>query len=179
MKYESIADIYSANQMFRERLVSTLDGISADEESVRPEGEKWSIRQVVEHVSMVEVGVSRICSTLLDRAKTDGKGSDGSFSLSESFGASAAKIATAKVEAPERVQPTGEVSISDALARIKAATTAITAMRSELEAFDLSGHTFPHPFFGELTAAEWLVVAGLHERRHTQQIDGLLAKVRQ
>ncbi len=179
MRYESIADIYSANEKFRGDMLATLEEISADEAKQLPDGEKWTIQEIAEHVSMVEFGVSRICSRLIGAAKVDGKAADGSFSLSPTFGEKAAVIATAKVEAPERVHPTGEVEIDEVIQRLAASTEAIAAVKMELESLDVSAHTFPHPFFGELTAPEWLVVAGLHERRHNQQIKRILTGIRQ
>lgn len=178
MKYESVADIYSANLKIRENLHATLANISTDEASTLPDGEKWSIGQVVEHISMVEDGIARICSRMIDAAKADGKTSDGTFNLSDRFRENLAQLATARVEAPDRVQPTGDVAVPDSLAKLTAATDALKTLRSDLESIDVSGHTFPHPYFGPLTATEWLVVAGLHERRHTAQIEGILAKLR-
>lgn len=179
MTYESIADIYSANEKIRENLNATLAGISVDEAATLPDGEKWSIKHVVEHISMVETGVSMICSRMIEAAKADGKTSDGTFKLSDKFRENLSQLATARVEAPERVQPTGDVAIKDSLAKLAAATDTLKSLRSDLESTDVSGHTFPHPYFGPLTAAEWLVIAGLHERRHTSQIESLLTKIKQ
>ncbi len=179
MNYESIADIYSANAKARENLYATLEGISESEATTQPDGEKWSIGHVVEHISMVETGVSMICSRMVEAAKADGKTSDGSFSLSEKFRENLSQLATARVEAPERVEPTGEVAIQDSLTKLTAATATLETLRSDLESTDVTGHTFPHPYFGPLTATEWLVIAGLHERRHTGQIESLLTKIRQ
>lgn len=178
MNYESIADIYSANAKVRENLYATLEGISESEATTLPDGEKWSIGHVVEHISMVETGVSMICSRMVEAAKADGKMSDGSFSLSEKFRENLSQLATARVEAPERVEPTGEVAIQDSLTKLTAATATLETLRSDLESTDVTGHTFPHPYFGALTATEWLVIAGLHERRHTGQIESLLTKIR-
>jgi hypothetical protein len=178
MKYESIADIYSANQKIRERLTSVVSEISPDEAATLPLGEKWTIQQILEHISMVGLGTSRICAKLLAEARTAGKPADGSFALSATFGERAAVIAVTKVEAPSRVQPTGSVTIPAALEGLAAAAEAFDSMRPDMEHLDLSRHTFPHPFFGELTAGEWMVVAGLHEGRHLQQIENVLAKVR-
>lgn len=179
MKYQSIADIYLANASVRENLVAILDGVSESEATALPDGEKWSIQHVVEHISMVETGISMICSRMLDAAKADGKTSDGSFKLSDKFLESLAQLATARVEAPERVQPTGEVAIQDSLRKLTTATDTLKSLRTGLESTDVTGHTFPHPYFGPLTATEWLVIAGLHERRHTAQIEGLLTMIRQ
>lgn len=179
MRYENIADIYSANEKFHAELAATLSKVSDDEAAVLPDGEKWSIKQVAEHVSMVDFGIARICTKLLEAAKADGGPSDGSFSLSSNFGERAAAIAGIKVEAPERVHPTGEVTINEALERIRTCSEAFDSMKGDMERVDLSGHKFPHPFIGDMNAGEWLVMAGLHKHRHLKQIEGLLAKIRQ
>jgi hypothetical protein len=83
-----------------------------------------------------------------------------------------------RIEAPERVRPTGEVAIPFSMQKLTSAEADIDALRPDMERLDLSGHTFPHPFFGDLTAAEWLVVAGGHEIRHTLQIQRVLEQIR-
>ncbi len=179
MKYESIADIYSANAKIRENLDATLAKVTPDRAVVIPDGDKWSIQHIVEHLSMVEGGIAMICSRMIEAAKADGKTSDGSFILSDKFRESLSKHATSRVEAPERVQPTGDVAIEASVEKLARSTIALHALRADLETTDVTGQTFTHPFFGPLTATEWLVIAGLHERRHTAQIEGLLAKSKQ
>ncbi|MBK8302889.1 MAG: DinB family protein [Chloracidobacterium sp.] len=154
MRYESIADIYSANEKFRGEFINTVTAISPDEATALPDGEKWSIQQIVEHVSIVNAGVAGLCARMLEKAKADGKTSDGSFALSESFGAQAAGIAQNKLEAPDRVHPTGEVSIAESLERFAANVATLDAIKDELAQFDLSEHKFPHPYFGPLNSGE-------------------------
>ncbi len=178
MRYESIADIYSANEKFRGEFLNTVTAIQPDEATALPDGEKWSIQQIVEHVSIVDAGVAGLCAKMLDKAKVDGKPSDGSFALSESFVSQAAGIAQNKLEAPDRVHPTGEVSIAESLERLAVTVSTIDALQNELVQYDLSEHTFPHPYFGQLNSGEWLVVLGLHQNRHRQQIENLLGKIR-
>lgn len=179
MRYETIADIYSANEKVRGALAATVSGISSDEATKLPDGEKWTIQKIVEHLSLVDFGISRICAKLLEEAKAVGKSSDGAVSVSAEFSQKASVVDTVKVEAPERVQPTGNVTISDALNKMKANRPFLEAMRADLEKYDLSEPKFPHPYFGEITALEWLIVAVGHEQRHTKQIKRLLAKIRQ
>ncbi|MBK8465615.1 MAG: DinB family protein [Chloracidobacterium sp.] len=178
MKYETIADIYSANEKAREYLTATVSSISDEEAVALPEGEKWTIQKIVEHLSMVDFGISRICAKLIGEAKSTGKFSDGTVNLSPDFLEKLNGIGSVKVEAPERVQPTGTISITEALVRMHSNRPAIEAMRSDLEKYDLNESKFPHPYFGNITAAEWLIVAGGHELRHTAQIERSLAKLR-
>lgn len=178
MKYESISDIYSANAKTREQTIALAESISDAEAKALPDGEKWSIQNIFEHVAIVDSGAIRIAERLLSSARESGKLSDGSFSLSENFSERSAAIADRKVEAPDRVHPTGSLEIRDALAKLEANLPAFHALREDLETFDLTVSKFPHPFFGDLTAAEWLVVRNGHEARHTAQIDLILARIR-
>lgn len=179
MRYETIADIYAANEKAREQLKTAVSDISDDEAAVLPEGEKWTIAQIVEHLSMVDIGISRICSKLLEEAKVFGKFSNGTVHLSSDFLEKLSGINGVKVEAPERVQPSGKVSITEALDKMQSNKPVVDAMRDGLERYDLSESKFPHPYFGNITAVEWLIVAGGHEMRHTAQIERLLSKIRQ
>lgn len=173
MNIETIGDAYDANDKIHERLVNVLSSVG-DGANVREPGEKWSIAEIVEHIAMVNEGTTKICTKLVREAKPNAKAGTGRVTLSDSFGEKAKQIATLKVDAPERVQPTGGVDIPTSLARMDAAGESMRALRTDLETLDVSGHTFPHPFFGDITAVEWLVLGGQHELRHTKQIERLL-----
>ncbi len=178
MRYESIADIYSENASVRERLLSVLSGVRSDEAGRLPEDGGWSVQQIAEHLAIVNNGISRICAKLISAAKETGRTSDGSFAISPRFQQSLNLLSTQKAEAPDRVVPGGNIPVEDSVGRLAEAADALGSMRHDMERTDLDGHTFPHPYFGELTASEWLVVCGLHEARHTQQIERLLERIR-
>ncbi len=178
MRYETIADIFSAKKEFHRRLVATVAAISEDEAAIVPDDEKWSIRQIVEHLAMVDEGAARICQKLLAEARILGRMSDGPIAISPEFWQLIVKISDEKVEAPERVQPTGKISVSESIDRMNGSQANFESMQHELETYDLTGPKFPHPYFGAITAAEWLVVAGGHELRHTKQIERLLERIR-
>jgi DinB superfamily len=178
MQFESVADIYNANARSRTKLIAMLQEVSESEAKCLPDNEKWSVREIVEHVAIVNEGIARICDRLLQQAAAEENTSDGRVSVSSSFAGRLAEIATMKVEAPERVHPTGVITVDESLQRIEAATRLFYNLKAGLERYDVSGPKFPHPFFGDLTAVEWLIVAGGHEARHTAQIQNLLDKIR-
>lgn len=178
MRYETIADIYSAHNKIRGNFLDVTSGVAQDEAAILPEGEKWSIGHVVEHVSVVEAGMVRICARLIEKSRTSGSLSDGSVKLSPDFVASAASLFDKKLTAPEIVEPSGTVAIADSMNSLETTTAEIARMRTDLETLDLTAHTFRHPYFGELSAVEWLIVRNGHEQRHTRQIENLLNKIR-
>src|SRR5437660_893354 len=118
MRYETTADIFSANELIRTRLLATMETIGQDG-SLRAGGEGWSIAEIVEHLSIVEGGILRICTRLLEAAKAAGKPGDGRVYLSADFNNKAISAADVKIEAPERVRPTGEQNIEDSIAKLQ------------------------------------------------------------
>lgn len=179
MQYNSIADIYSANQQIRKHFEQAAHSITPDEANAELEGEKWTVAALFEHVATVEFNITKLCAKLLAAARQAGKPSDGSFAVSPGFAAKWAEIRDVKLEAPELVHPAGGVPIPESLAKLSASTPELEAMRPDFETFDVANHKFPHPYFGDLTAAEWLLLIGGHEGRHLAQIERLLAKIRQ
>jgi hypothetical protein len=179
MKYTSIDEIYTVNAKIRERLRATIDKITESELTLLPAGEKWTIQQLVEHVAIVEHNIARICAKLLEAAKSIGKPSDGSLAVTEDFTSQWASVDKVRLEAPERVQPTGNVSIAAAYEQMDASRQALAELRPDFETYDLSGSKFPHPHFGDLSATEWFILSGGHEARHITQIEQLLEKIRQ
>ncbi len=176
MKYQTVEDIYAANDRIRERFRETMGEISAEQASSRIDGEKWTIAQIVEHVSIVEAGMVRICAKLLRKAEAERRRSDGKVNVSDAFMEKSAEIATIKLEAPEIVYPTGEKTIAESIVKMEESRTAFAELRPAFEAFDGTTHKFPHPFFGDLSAIEWLILLGGHEARHLKQIKRILER---
>jgi hypothetical protein len=179
MDYSSVAEIFEANGRARDSFIAILDDVSESEENMAPEGEKWSVRQVVEHVAVVDQSVTRICGRLISEAKQTGKLSDGTIIISPEFQHPVGTIGREKLEAPDHVQPKGQTPIFDSLQLLRGNRAGFESLRKDLETFDLSEPTFPHPYFGNLTAPEWLILAGGHETRHASQISNILSKLRQ
>jgi hypothetical protein len=175
MEYKSIDDIYAANAKVRERLRETVASIPDDVATARPEGEKWSVAEIVEHIAKVNNGTHRICERLLQKAaKADGQIE---VSMSDNFRQKSSEIAAMKVEAPEIVRPTGAAAISESLKNLDELESKFAELRPSFEEIDGSSLTFPHPFFGDITAHEWLILSGGHEARHLKQIEMVLSLV--
>jgi hypothetical protein len=179
MDYKTIDKIYAANDRYRNYLLETIDTLTAEEVKAFPLDEKWSIEQILEHISIVEEGMSKICRKLLTGARDEGLKSEGAVSISDSFRAYAENIDDIKLEAPERVQPTGMQSVADSKKKIVENQAWFENLRPIFQKFDGTKAKFPHPYFGPLSAQDWLVLAGEHTRRHTRQIEKLVAKIRQ
>jgi hypothetical protein len=177
MEIKTIADIYRINAEIREKTLRTLTGISESKAKVLPAGEKWNIAEIVEHVSMVDEGMTRICAKLLAKAEAAAQFSNGEVNISASFTEKTTEAFRVKLEAPEFVHPTGEVSITDSISKLNENDAVLSGLRVKFETFDSRTHTFPHPYFGDLSAQEWLALRGGHEARHLRQTRKLLDRI--
>ncbi len=176
MEYRSIAEIYDVNDAIRRKLVAVVGDLSAEQADALPDGEKWSISQIVEHISMVSGGIFRICGKLLSKAEANGSAATGIIDV-ETLHSKVAEIENIKLEAPEMVRPSDGKPISESLAVLESVSAGMRSLQEKFESFDGNSTKFPHPYFGDLSAIEWLSLAGGHEARHTRQIKRILEKL--
>lgn len=180
MKYQTIADVYEGNDHVRAKLKQVVADLSESELQARPEGEEWSIAEIVEHVAIVEGGMMRICGKLLRKAQEKGAAAaaGGAVKLSETFLEKSAGARETKFQAPEMVRPTGTMSIEESLARLDENRARLKELQPLFESLDCADFKFPHPAFGDITAHDWLALVGGHEARHIAQIQKILEKIR-
>ena len=169
MIYNSVADIYAANEGVRQRLLARVEGL--DDESANASAGGWSVAQIVEHLSIVEPGITRAVERLL-APSAEGGGEPrpfAPFSLDEY-----AEQARGKIEAPGFLHPRG-LALAAGLARLRESRAALEQLRPRFESADYS-RLMPHPAFGPLNAAQWLAFVGMHEERHLRQIERTLGE---
>ncbi len=178
MNYQTIAEIYEGNAKIREKLKTTIADLSDEQLNFRADENVWTIGEIVEHLSIVENGMATISSRLLQKSTEENLSNDGKAHISHEFLAKANSIAdrrTRKAQAPERVMPTGKLSITESLAKMDENAEILKQIRTGLETVNTQKHKFPHPFFGDLSATEWLALIGGHEFRHIDQIEEILS----
>ncbi len=179
MSNQTIADIYTANDNIHAKLKATINRLDDVQLEFLPDGEKWTIAHIVEHIAIVKDGMSKISAKLLAQAQSAGKQADGKANLTENFAKKAAEARELKFEAPDRVRPTGKLTINESLAKMEESNQTIEKLRPLFETVECSDFKFPHPFMGELSATEWLALVGGHAGRHLRQIENLLGKLQQ
>ena len=176
MNYQTISEIYEANDRIRARLKEIVSDLTDDEANFLPEEGKWTVAALVEHISMVEYGITRVFGKILKEAQAQGGKANGEAKLSADFLQKLVWGREQKFEAPERVRPSGQIPIQESLAKMDENRQKLEELRPLFESVECSDFKFPHPAFGELTAHEWLALIGGHELRHIKQIKKLLGK---
>jgi hypothetical protein len=179
MNYQKISDIYQANKNIREKLRTTVSTLTTEQLGFRVDEKTWTITEIVEHIAIVEDGMTNIASSLLNKAKAENIENDGSANISAGFLERAALIADRKARkavAPERVVPTGMCSVEKSFEKMGETGKLLSHLQKGFETVNSQHFKFPHPFFGDLSATEWLALIGGHELRHIDQIEEILSK---
>lgn len=179
MIYTSVNQIYEAIDETRERLYLRVEGLNEERANKHPHPNTWSVRDILEHLAIMEGRLSRMMLVMLAKAEAASPKSKGapveikSFSLDKFIERSRDE----KYVAPESVSPGGDaaVPLRDLLARLRQSRAELHSLRPRIEATDLSTVTYPHPVFGALNFYEWLAFIGMHEERHLRQMERVLA----
>jgi hypothetical protein len=170
MDFRSVPEIYEHIDRTRARLLSAVEGLSEEQQGYTPAPDRWSVAELVEHLSIVEGNVAGLLGKLVGKAEESGAAAEEFDPVSiEEF---VERTRAVKLEAPERIRPTG-LPLADSLARLRDSRAALHALRPRIERADGRALRFPHPAWGPLDLYQWLLFVGAHEDRHLAQIEAL------
>lgn len=177
MNYTSVPQIFEAIDETRAKLYRLVEGLSDEQARARPQPNAWTATEIIEHLALIEGRLLQMMTMMLTKAESAGAGKKDSPVEIEpfSFDEFIERSRNEKYTAPEAVNPSGQLSLADALAKLRHSREQLHALRPRIEATDLSSLTYPHPAFGPLNFYRWLAFIGLHEERHLRQAKNLLA----
>jgi len=174
-KIQELVDRITHN---RETMLQSITGLSDAQLNYKSEDDAWSICDIVHHLALTDDANAKLMSNLLKRARAENLAPDPFPENSELHSADElfARVAEPKFKAPEFVAPNSHLPVEASLARLKASRERMLEAVDQLASFDLNQLTHPHPFAGPLNAHQWILMAGGHEHRHTQQIKRMKAR---
>jgi hypothetical protein len=175
MSYNTVAEIYEAIDESRSRLLASVESLGAGQEHFRPDPERWSIADIVEHLSLVEGQIARLFHVMLSKAEAAGAegDADAAFAAPVSIEHFVEALREKKLQSPDGARPGGQLSLADALARLHDSRAALHTLRPRLERIDGTALRYPHPAAGPIDIYQWLLFVGSHEDRHRLQIEAL------
>jgi hypothetical protein len=170
----AILPLLSASEIARatEYLSQTHDDLLAEVADLddaqwhfKPAPGRWSIAENLEHIVLIESRVHAIVCGMADAppAEPDRKNSE----IDELI-VSQVPLRTMKVQAPERVLPTGQWDPPETRRRFVEGRG--HTLRLLVEAPALRGHVVPHPILGPWDGYQWILAAAGHGARHHAQI---------
>ena len=171
-----LAALYGEMEKVRGETLSSLSGLT-EEEFSRKLGGEWSAAEILHHILMAEIGVSKVIRKVI-------KSAAGSL---PSYPADDTVLVVRKLEkplasyqAPAAVRPGDPPGKADLLGLARDTREQTAASLAMLATVDPRAATFPHPLFGvDPNLYEWPALTVLmHEREHQGQIRELLARLR-
>ncbi|WP_099157413.1 DinB family protein [Virgibacillus ndiopensis] len=150
------------NEKVREALLVEVNEISDNDLNKKPDEKSWSIKQVLEHLFLME---GAIVKTIQDQLKNG-----------EDVNADPKPIEltvdrSQKVNAPDYTVPSDEFFTLDEMKlKLEASRQGLLRLVANTDENELERKGFPHPVFGQMSLSQWIPFIGWHEKRHILQI---------
>ncbi len=161
-----IAALRTALNADRRALRAAVERVPESLRTVKPAPDRWSVADVLEHLSIVERGALMRVRALIQEAPATGAPAE-LTPLDRDLLANR----TRRITAPDRIQPTGAMSVDASLTSLESSREELLAALDDAEGRDLSRVTQAHPALGPLDGYQWIAIIGGHEMRHSLQVD--------
>lgn len=150
----------------RDGVVAATKGLSEAQLKFKPAPDRWSVAEVLEHITIVEGAIYGNVTENVMKAPAGAPDRDTAKIDAQVF--AMVPDRTHKVKAPEQFVPTGRWPAADTLDQFletRARTTAFFESTPELRA-----HVGGQSPLGPLDGYEWIMFIAAHSARHTKQI---------
>ncbi len=158
----------------RQRLIVIVAPLTEAQWRYKPGPDRWSIAEVMEHLAVSEEAILGVVTGPLMSSPADPS------RRSEVAGKDEAVLKmipdrSVKFQAPEMLRPTGRFAApADATAAFeKGRAATIEFVRTTGD--DLRDHFYEHPAMRLLDGYQWILLDAAHSRRHTAQIEEIIA----
>jgi superfamily II DNA/RNA helicase len=155
----------------RTDLRRAVDAVPAARRGEKPDADRWSVADVLEHLCIVEARIAGLVSKAVAEAKPSGLARETSTSsVLTSMNLTELANRERRLTAGETSRPTGTVSADDAWRALTRARRALHTALREGDGWALETLSAPHPRLGALNLYQWIVFVAGHESRHAAQI---------
>lgn len=164
-----LAELQAELDRTRDALLAAVARVPAELAALRPEADRWSVAEVVEHLRIVEAGVGRLLGKLGKHAETLGPEASTASVLS-SLDRYALRSPERRISAPDVVAPTGAITLAEGLAGLAESRRRLLDLVQRVSGRALDEVGASHPLLGRLSFYQWLLFLAQHEERHSIQI---------
>lgn len=166
------AELLSLLDDSRTKLFSLVEGLSEEQWAFKPAPERWSVAECFEHIWRSEQALLGAAQQALAnppaadwQEQTAGKTERLRQVLPNRQG---------RAPAPQEIRPQGGMTPAELIRRFDESRLEISAYVKAMDQ-PLKTHLLENPFFGPLTAYDWLLYVPLHTLRHSKQIEEVKA----
>lgn len=137
----------------------------------RPAADRWSVAEVLEHLSLIEHRVAGLLTKYVDAGRARGLGAEtDTSSVVKTFNVAGVIDRSSPVSAPEGVIPRQSLDIPAATAALETSRAALLQALQNADGLAIGELSHPHPVLGTLNLYHWIVALGAHDSRHAAQI---------
>lgn len=166
-----LIEVFARLDRARDDLRAAVELVPRELRRRRPAADRWSVTEVVEHLSLAERRFCDRLRTAISEAQASGLGAE-----TEPRSPLPDRVATLLADrvnrrmAPEFIQPKGELDDAQAWAALEQVRSEFRAMLAAVDGLALGKVTSDHPVMGTLNAYQWVELVAGHEARHTEQV---------
>lgn len=174
--HTTLAEIAARIDADRETLHRVSRDLTQTQLDFRPSPEAWSVGENLDHLALTERGVTRLLHKKIDEVVATG--SHAAPELPSQLGSldrfPILDRTNYRRKAPDIVAPRHGVPADELRRNLDQVRDTLRKALDALALYDLTPHTFPHPFLGALNLYQWILFVGQHEQRHLEQINTVL-----
>jgi hypothetical protein len=168
--HSRLAELRTFVDAQRSALLAAASTVPSDRWTERPAPESWSLTELFEHLYRVENGSARLVEKRALEARAAGHPTEtDTSSMLGALDGTGLTDRSRKLEAPERVAPTGGWTREQALESLARSRATLHDGLRAAEGLALCTVKAPHPRLGEIDLYQWILFIGQHEQRHVQQ----------
>jgi hypothetical protein len=171
-----LVDVLSRLDQARAALRQAVDQVPPTLQRQRPEPNRWSAAEVVEHLTLVERIFGGRIVNAVEAARSAGLAAEAHprAPLPDPIEQRMSDRVN-KRQAPETAHPTGTVDVATGWATLESNHATLRAALAGCDGLALSQVTLDHAFFGTMNVYQWIELMAAHEGRHTEQIREIAA----
>ena len=150
------------NDEAREKLWNEVDELTDDELNWKPSATQWSVREILEHLYLMEGGIAKTIQHQLKSGE--------SHAIADKPIERAVDRST-KVTAPDFATPDENfTTLTELKGKLAATHQFLQNIEDTVPKEQLAAKSYPHPVFGDMNLAQYIPFVGYHELRHIEQI---------
>ena len=150
-------------------LRAAVEAIPAERREEKPDPERWSVAEVLEHLLAVERGTTQVF--IAHSGEGEPLGEDfGSGSVLETVDMGMLLDRSRKRVTAEARRPTGKLDAATAWAQLEEARRGLVEQIRRADGVSLERVMHDHPAGGRLNLYQWVAFVGAHQARHEAQI---------
>ncbi|HEV7395025.1 MAG TPA: DinB family protein [Pyrinomonadaceae bacterium] len=166
-----IQEVIEYLDLTRADLTNAVERIPADRRDQRPDDDRWSVAEILEHLNIIESRIGKLVTGKIEGARAAGLGPEVDTSpVLDTLDRARIGDRTNRVSAPEAVKPQSQTDAATAWAALQASREKLRAALLGGDGLALSEVKQEHPVLGVIDLYQWAIFVGAHEARHTAQV---------